>query len=369
MGNNFDDDDFDFDDDFSFDDDAGGDDLRSELTDDDFTFDDDFSGSDADIDDLGLDDDSEFEFEEDLLGGGDDDDLGDGPRQGTNRTFILLAALMIVLFVIGLVAVVILASRPNPVLVAATQTSAAVIAFNSTLAATATEGALAQATIFAEETQTAVVVFASQTAQAAVPVATILTNADVRDGPGVEFPVLGVAPAGTQATVLAQSQFGDFYRVEYPGGAGWVSAAEVSISGNMAQVAVEFVATPTPEVFETPIPDPTDLALTQIVADLTATAQFTPGETAIAVEPTSDIADADAVRLTATALANIFITPSPEVIGTPGGGQVITRPTQLPDTGLLDDVIAGGSGGFGALLLIAFGLVGVIVFSRRMRDG
>ena len=54
--------------------------------------------------------------------------------------------------------------------------------------------------------------------------------------------------------------------------------------------------------------------------------------------------------------------PTPEGLRpTPG-----VAPTALPDTGLFDD-IAGGTGGLGALALMALGLVAVIFVSRRLR--
>ncbi|MBE0690962.1 MAG: hypothetical protein IH587_12660, partial [Anaerolineae bacterium] len=56
-------------------------------------------------------------------------------------------------------------------------------------------------------------------------------------------------------------------------------------------------------------------------------------------------------------------TPTPE-----GGFQPIVRPTALPDTGLFDDITAGGRDGLGLLALAVIGLVGVIFVSRRVRS-
>jgi hypothetical protein len=115
MGRNrdFDDDDFNFDDDFSFDDD-NGDQLRGGVGGDeddlgDFTFDDDLGTTD-DFEDIELGDEGgDFTFDEDEELVAEEDAGG-----RSNRTFILLAGVMIVLFLAGLVAVIILATRESP---------------------------------------------------------------------------------------------------------------------------------------------------------------------------------------------------------------------------------------------------------------
>jgi hypothetical protein len=40
-------------------------------------------------------------------------------------------------------------------------------------------------------------------------------------------------------------------------------------------------------------------------------------------------------------------------------------PGELPDTGLFDDI--NSVGGLGSMMLVAIGLVGVIIVTRRMR--
>ncbi|MBL8117888.1 MAG: hypothetical protein JNJ78_10210 [Anaerolineae bacterium] len=139
-----DDDDFNFgDDDFKFDDEPNGDEFK-------------FDDEPADI---VLDDDKDagFGFE-----GEDMPDIDEEPaeRQGTNRTFIFLAGAMILLFLIGLGAVLFLATRdtgPTPI----EQTRAAIETQNAE-----TERLL-------NLTQTAAVVIAqNQTATASVPTAT-----------------------------------------------------------------------------------------------------------------------------------------------------------------------------------------------------
>lgn len=84
-------------------------------------------------------------------------------------------------------------------------------------------------------------------------------------------------------------------------------------------------------------------------------------------EPTQESIDANAVALTATSLA-LTLAPQPTVeAGTPTPS-FVAMPTALPDTGLFDNVAAGGRDGIGMIALAAFGLVGVIVISRRIRS-
>lgn len=83
----------------------------------------------------------------------------------------------------------------------------------------------------------------------------------------------------------------------------------------------------------------------------------------------------EAVNQTATAIAGAFLTATaqavtPDAITATIPAQQVGFATQqvLPDTGLFDDVVGGGSGGMGILALAVFGLVGVIVVSRRLRS-
>jgi hypothetical protein len=85
--------------------------------------------------------------------------------------------------------------------------------------------------------------------------------------------------------------------------------------------------------------------------------------------PTPPTIDANAVQLTATALAQLLAGqgggPTQEVFtpGTPG----TPRPTALPDTGLFDDLTAGSTSSISLLALMALALVIVIAVSRRLR--
>ncbi|MEO8608562.1 MAG: hypothetical protein ABI690_11800 [Chloroflexota bacterium] len=125
-----------------------------------------------------------------------------------------------------------------------------------------------------------------------------------------------------------------------------------------------------PTITPTPTLDATqefaNALLTQQASELTQTAEFllTPQAT-----NTMGFTQGD-VELTATALA-ILLAPGNQptlVAGVPT--QEITNPgvlpTQLPQTGFFDD-LAAGNANVGLIALMALGLVGVIVVSRRVR--
>lgn len=293
MSNRPPDDDFGFDDDdFSFDDDEG----TTGATDEGFSFDDDefdFGG-----------DDEEFDF-----GGEDDITFEEEERRGPSRTFIAIAAAMIVLFLLALGALVLfMFNNQGPTDLELTATS--IVATNNRIAQ------------FGQETATAAVFFAqTQTAQANLTATELARPTETPTPSPSPSPTQTVTPDSTEAAAFAMQ----------------------------TQAAFELTAT----------------------ADaLNASANMT--ATALASGPTSPPTVAiNAVAQTATALA-ILLQPttgdSQQVIATPTiEGQPPTLPTALPDTGLFDDLAAGGAGSLGGLVLAIVGLIGVIAISRRLR--
>jgi hypothetical protein len=89
--------------------------------------------------------------------------------------------------------------------------------------------------------------------------------------------------------------------------------------------------------------------------------------------PTPGGGGLESVNMTATAIAGAFLTATAQAV-TPGAEVITAQPQQfptaaataLPQTGMFDDVVSGGSG-LGVLALTVVGLVGVIVVSRRLR--
>lgn len=264
---------------------------------DDFNFDDDLGANQDDFDDLS----PSFDEEpgEDLPDLGDEELPEEQQRQGPSRTFIILAAIMIILFVIGLVAVIFLATRPQG---------------PTDFDLTATAIVEANATTFANATLT----------QDAV----------------IAFAATGTADALATDTPTPRPTFTPTF-------------------------------TPTTE----PTLDPTEAAAaanatgTQVALEAAQTAAAE--QTNIALTPQQ--VGVEAVAQTATALAALFGQQPTEVADLgQGGGEIPTqegqpRPTALPDTGLLDDIVGGGSNSIGLLVLLGFGLVGVIMISRRLR--
>jgi hypothetical protein len=293
-------------DDFEFDDDLfrdEGDD--DELQDDEFGF-----GDDEDIDDF--EDIGDFDdVDEDFLM--DDEEAETGGR--SNRTFIILAALMIFVFVIGLVVVLFLALRdPGPSEFDLQVTER--VAFNQTqealLFATQTQAVLDQE---AAETQQALDQIATETAA----VLELTTTAEA------ELAITQTAEAEFEQTAIVLTQ-----TAEAPDP---IAALQTEQAESLTQTAIAELEVEPPDVVEPP-----------------------------------DIGD---VALTSTALVEIFLTLTPVDVGDPTptaeiiGGPFVTPPAVLPDTGLFDDITSGEN--MGLIMLLAFGLVGVIFGARRLR--
>jgi hypothetical protein len=250
--------------------------------------------------DFGDEEEGEFAFEEEPLGLDEEipelDEVEEEREGGISRPFLIIAALMILLFIGGLLAVLFLAGQPRP-------------PTDIELSATAI----------------------------------VLTN---------EAVLIALNQTATQAIIVGQTQ---------------------------TAIALQPTLTPTftpsprpPTVTPTPPPDLTEQAATALaVQAMTLTSE---AMTAAAVTPTAPAPSIGDVQLTATALALLLQqpgvgggpTPTPEVLGTPGT-PAAPRPTALPQTGFFDDVMAGSISSMGALALMALGLVGVIVVSRRLR--
>ncbi len=298
----------DFDDDNLFDDDDlfGDDDDLFGDEGDDFGFEDDFGDVDlgeGDFADLDAGDDLDPEFDNFDEGGAQGDGGG-----GLSRTFIIIAAALVGLFVIGLVGLLLFALQggaPNEL----------------------------------EMTATAIV----------------LTNAAVADA-------------------LAETETAAFN----------IGGTETAIAMTPTEVPPSPTNTRPPT--NTPVPasptpspvDPTDMAATQFVLGQTATESFLQTQAALPTDtpagPDPVEAQNTAIALTATALADVFngLTQTAQAGG--GGGQLpqatdppgLATPTALPEAGLFDEFVGGGNS-LTFIALAAFGLLGVIFFSRRMR--
>jgi flagellar basal body-associated protein FliL len=320
-------DDFDFDND-PFGDDNDVDDLRFDANDDlgGFGADDDF---DFDID-QGADEFSDLdEIDEDFLVTGDG---GEETGGGTNRTFVILAVVMILLFLGGLAAVIFISLQddaPSPV----DLTITARVEQNATTFALATETANA-GTVIAEEAAVTGTVLAqlNETQQAGLTVTAEANNATATASANE---LVANQTASAEAEIANQT------------------ATQEALSAQGTQTALgplQEPATPTPEgpsVTDTPAGPP----------------------------PTSGSLSAEDVQATATALVMALFPSLPQESPTPGtGGQATPPPDfgggttngglEMPQTGLLD----GASGeGMGLIVLAAAGLVGVIFGARRLR--
>ncbi len=92
------------------------------------------------------------------------------------------------------------------------------------------------------------------------PTLTITTGVNLRRGPGTVFnPPVGSMPPNATADIVAVNPSGDWYKVRSTYGEGWISAAFVTVSGNVESLPVDpgpptpVPFTPTPEATATPV--------------------------------------------------------------------------------------------------------------------
>jgi uncharacterized protein YraI len=95
----------------------------------------------------------------------------------------------------------------------------------------------------------------SPTVPPATPTATALAgasfsagqNMNVRQGPGVNYAVIGQLVAGTGGQITAKNDAGNWYQFSYNGDPGWVSADLITVTGDPASVKVAMnIPTPLP---------------------------------------------------------------------------------------------------------------------------
>jgi hypothetical protein len=365
------------DDDFNFDD---GDDFDFDDNGDDFKFDDEPA-------DIALDDDvGEFGFEDEDMPDIDED--GDGDGGGVSRTFIIIAGVMILLFVLGLAAVLLIATQnsgPTPIELTATQ----ITILNST---TEAEVALrGTQSAFDAATQTAIALLPTETPTPSPSPSPTATVAEPTLDATAEFnSILQTQQAfqATQVFLLTQvatsvqgfqsEQVAQLTQVAAVSTA-VQDAVEAQAATQVAMLVIPLVPT-LPPSFPTELAPGQDVQLTQVAtlisqldpttiaqANMTQIAQLPPTQEVQVIGP-------DAVAQTATALAILLAPPDGQ-----GGGEIPTQeffptvtipgvpvPTALPDTGFFED-LAAGNANVGMMVLLGFGLVGVILLSRWLR--
>lgn len=317
-----------------------------------------------------LDDDS-LDFDDEFgLGLGDESDsidLTDEELQATaeksggpSRTFVLLAVVLIIVLLLGLgliVGIVMMNRGPTPNELTSTSIAATNVIRIAQIAASETQGAIDLAA-----TQTATAMFTASPTATPTPTETLPPTEDFGATQTAEFQAT-IAAADAIATQNVVASATTLQQTLQPSD---LVTKDASVAGG-GQIATPAPGEPTQEG----------------------------GGEAPTTLPTVEIS---AVQQTATALAILFeATPTPEEItggtgiGTPTGGETETGGTgtgetetgetdtgetdtstagqgggqTLPDTGLFDDVFNGDPT---LVFLAAFGLLGVIFVSRRLRS-
>jgi uncharacterized protein YgiM (DUF1202 family) len=103
------------------------------------------------------------------------------------------------------------------------------------------------------------------------PAVTALDNANVREGPSVNFKVVGALLKGQSATILGRDPKAPWFYITFTtgqGGKGWIAASTVSTSGDLNSVPV--LKSP-PTYTPTPTNTPTATATRTPTATHTAT--------------------------------------------------------------------------------------------------
>jgi hypothetical protein len=315
-----------------FDDDSGGDDFGGDdFSGDDFDFGDDSDDFNIDDDNFGSDIDSALGGDDDDFGGDDDDfTTAESAGGGSNRNFMFAVAAMLLVFLVGIGLIIWLSTREDP----------ETIAFEATRDAIFTQNAIAETQI--AESATAGIVNATET-QSAIETAT------------AQF----TPPSETPTPTLTPTE----------------DLTATALEGTSQQIAIQQTQDALIAIDLTN----TEISFQQTLNPNFITATLEPEVTAPSLEATISISS---VQQTATALAILFSTPptqagvqptdivagdgTPVVIGggTSSGGQGGGDEDVLPDTGLFDEVFQGNPT---FIFLAAFGLLGVIVFSRTVR--
>jgi hypothetical protein len=289
---------------------------------------------------------SDFSFEEDDTSFNDFDEFGDFDEieddftvedeaqaeasGGPSRTFIILAALLVLLFLAGLVVVVILATRPKgltEIQIQSTQIALengqTVVAFNATNTAKAID---VTQTFEAVGTQS-------------VLTATANANATLEAGTLQAMSLQETESAQTrEAQGIFETQTAEFILTQ--------GALTPTFDFN-AQQADILAATQTAQA-------------NNINATLTAIAGTN------LPQQNTGIGD---VALTATAIALALRNQPTQEAANPTGGAIISTPIPTPDmptSGLFDDFSGGGN--MALLAFMAFGLIGIIFGARVLRE-
>lgn len=373
----------------------------SNRNDDEFNFDDDLFGSEP-----APDTDADLNFDDDPLsdvGGFNDDEFNfDDDAEGgrTNRTFVILAVIIILLFIAGVAGIVLFALNRGPTssdmsstriadinltqqaflaaTVAQSEDNVRSTATANVVAATATAVANEQATGDARLVQTQAALDATQTARAEPTLTPLPTLSPTSDLTAEAEALLTNLPPLQAATAIAATQTqaaldidatGTQAAVNMAATVDAINAANATVAAGLLETQTQAAATLAAEQTNAVSMSAEQAAAATLSAQQTidaqgfpptATGQITPG----GISP-------DDVRLTATALSQTLSPSTPGGVveaGTPSiGGTlgVVIMPTRLPETGLFDDIAGGNS--FGILALVALGLVGVIFGARRLR--
>lgn len=93
--------------------------------------------------------------------------------------------------------------------------------------------------------------------QLSYPVARLTADMNLRSGPGIDFPIVGAAVAGSTFRITGKHPTGEWWQIEAAAGPAWVYALFVQVEGPIESLGVTAVLPPPPLPVSTSTPFPT----------------------------------------------------------------------------------------------------------------
>lgn len=169
------------------------------------------------------------------------------------------------------------------------------------------------------------------TATPSVPMGRMVNGVNVRSGPSTVFePPIGSLAANSTAELLAVNPAGDWYKIRYYNGEGWVYGPNVEVTGNASQLPQDAgPATPAPTAVPTatPVPSSVNIEVVNIQTDPHPLTCDESSEIQITVRNSGTTATTSggAIRVEAILLSSGAVLESTETIfGTLGAGAQTT---------------------------------------------
>lgn len=162
--------------------------------------------------------------------------------------------------------------------------------------------------------------------------ASSFNNVNIRSGPGLQFPIIGLWRAGTPIQVVGRSEDGSWFVVQTPFVSGWMSARVVGVIGPCDDLSIVAPDAQLPiysGILPSPQPNATQLMPARGTVGPTVTATVTPTPTST---PTSTITPTPTPTLTPTAIPTTAVPPTETTVPPTEVPPTAVPPTAVPPT-------------------------------------